>query len=642
MVGRIIDNYKVVEILGEGGMGIVYKAFDLKLERFVALKILSPQALTNPNFIARFKREAKNQAKLNHTNIVPVYGFTEDNRTFGIVMEYIEGETLEHLIRRKGHLELNETLSILKQILIGIGYAHSKGFVHRDIKPSNIIINNEGVVKIMDFGISKSVNDSKAITKTGVKIGTILYMSPEQIHAQEPTNQSDIYSVGICFYEMLIGKSPFDYESEYQIMEAHLKKNPMKLSSQFVDIPPEVDVIIGKALHKSLDRRYKSCELFLTDIEHLLHNITLSPSQKKVKKKEKFEQVSPVLKSEIQGNKNSLKTKIRFYVISFFSVCLFCLLSYFIYSTLSQFWKSAEIEKGFSSDQNTGAAAGYHWKTIASPTINSLNSIFFLDDSVGFSCGNQGTIVKTTDGGNSWITSLDSSGIDLNNIIFISSEKGFIVGEKGLILTTNDVGKTWQKINSDTANSLFKIVFLENNYTGFIVGAHGTILKTNDGGTNWLPVASPTGELLYSISFININNGVIVGWNGTIINTSDRGKTWVEEKKISDSYFRDVYFEDNAVGIIVGGAGEILRTDDGGNGWHKINSNSFSGFHTVYFSHNHTGFILGSKGEILISNNSGKSWDGGNLGNFSSLNSITETPSKKIFISANNGSIMSN
>ena len=117
MVGNIIDNYRVVAILGEGGMGIVYKAFDLKLERFVALKILSPQALTNPNFIARFKREAKNQAKLTHPNIIPVYGFTEDNNTFGIVMEYVEGETLEHLIKRKGHLDLIEALSILKQIL---------------------------------------------------------------------------------------------------------------------------------------------------------------------------------------------------------------------------------------------------------------------------------------------------------------------------------------------------------------------------------------------------------------------------------------------------------------------------------------------------------------------------------------------
>jgi serine/threonine-protein kinase len=146
MVGKTIDNYKVVAILGEGGMGIVYKAFDLKLERFVALKILSPQAFTNPNFIARFKREAKNQAKLTHPNIVPVYGFTEENNTLGIVMEYVEGETLEHLIRRKGHLDLIEALTILEQVLTGIGYAHSKGFVHRDIKPSNIIINNEGIL----------------------------------------------------------------------------------------------------------------------------------------------------------------------------------------------------------------------------------------------------------------------------------------------------------------------------------------------------------------------------------------------------------------------------------------------------------------------------------------------------------------
>jgi eukaryotic-like serine/threonine-protein kinase len=644
MVGKTIDNYEVVAILGEGGMGIVYKAFDLKLERYVALKILSPQSLTNPNFIARFKREAKNQAKLTHPNIVPVYGFTEDGQIFGIVMEYVEGETLEHLIRRNGHLELTQALSIMKQILTGIGYAHSKGYVHRDIKPSNIIINTEGIVKIMDFGISKSVNESKVITRTGVKIGTILYMSPEQIRAQDPTNQSDIYSIGITFYEMLVGKTPFDFDSDYHIMEAHLKRNPVKLSSQFIDIPPETDNIIGKALHKSLDKRYKTCELFLDDIENLFNTLTNVTTQKKPKQKEKPKpkEKTVVITNEIAPVKKTLKSRIRFYSFTFLFICVFCLLFYYVYTTISQFWKSSDLAQGFSSEVNSGAAAGYHWRTIATPVPNCLNSICFVNDLTGYSCGNQGIIIKTTDGGYSWSTIGDSSGNEYYDVKFISPEKGFIVGEKGLIITTNDGGNTWQKISSDTVNSLFKIFFRKNNYSGFIVGAHGTILKTNDGGINWLPVNSPSGELLYSISFADNNNGVIVGWNGTILKTSDQGRTWIEEKKITDTYLRDVSFDDNNVGIAVGGSGEILRTDDGGNTWSKINSNSFSGFHNVYFSRYNTGFILGNKGEIFISKNSGKNWDGGNSGSFSSLTSITETQSKKIIISTNNGSIITN
>ena len=494
----------------------------------------------------------------------------------------------------------------------------------------------------MDFGISKSINDTKAITKTGVKIGTILYMSPEQIRAQEPTNQSDIYSLGISFYEMLIGNTPFDHDSEYQIMEGHLKRNPYKLSSQFTDIPPKVDNIIGKALHKSLNSRYKSCEAFLSDVELLLDSLTSLPPEKKARKKDKTKEKTAEVIKKIPGNKRTIKSRIRFYAVTFFTICLFGFLFYFVYTTISQFWKNAELARGFGSGLNAGAAANYHWKVIAAPSQYSLNSICFVDDSTGFSCGAGGVIIKTTDGGNSWQSIGDSSGTDFYNVNFITKERGFIVGEKGVILSTIDGGKTFRKIDADTANTLFKITFLKNGYKGFIVGAHGTILKTDDGGITWLPVSSPSDELLYSIYFTDDNNGVIAGWNGTILKTSNQGKTWIEEKKISDTYLRDVCFDNENVGIIAGGSGEILRTDDGGNAWSKINSNSFSGFHSVFFSHDHTGFILGSKGEIFISKNLGKSWDGGNSGIFSSLTSITETPSGKIYISANNGSIISN
>ncbi len=631
MVGNYIENYKIVAILGEGGMGIVYKALDLKLERYVALKILSPQATANPQFVARFKREAKNQAKLTHPNIVPVYGFTEDRNTLGIAMEFVDGETLEHLIQRKGKLDLIEALDILKQILSGADYAHSKGFVHRDLKPSNIIIGSDGTAKIMDFGISKSIYDSKGITKTGTKLGTILYMSPEQIKAMEPTGQSDIYSIGITFYEMLSGKTPFDVGTEFQIMEAHLKKNPPKLSAKALGLPAEVDRIISKALNKSTSKRYLTGADFLADVNKLYDEITSPAVQKRITKQQKVQ------------NKQPLKDRIRFYAMALLFLCLFAGLFYFVYTTIAQFWKNPSYNSSLTFNQtNSKAFAFYKWKNLHSPTTNSLNSICFINDSLGFACGNQGTVIKTTNGGTTWGILSDSSLINLYDINFISAARGFIVGEKGNILSTSDEGRTWKKLNADTSATLFKIYFLKNKSTGFIIGALGTILKTDDAGNTWMPVTSPTGEFLYSISFADDNNGFIVGWNGTILKTTDGGNTWAKEKSLNDRYIRDITFLNDKIGILVGGGGEIARTDDGGNSWKIIPSNVISGLYRVFFPDYKRGIIISSKGEVLVSTDEGKSWLLNKSNSFSSLMGITETPSKKIFIVTNSGAILTN
>ena len=154
LIGKMIENYRIVSVLGKGGMGIVYKAFDTKLDRYVAIKMLNSQVVDKERFIERFKREAKNHAKLSHPNIVTVHGFIEYSNLLGIVMEYVEGESLEKVIERQGRFNLYDVIYIIKQLLLGIGYAHSKGFVHRDIKPSNIILNKEGITKIMDFEIT--------------------------------------------------------------------------------------------------------------------------------------------------------------------------------------------------------------------------------------------------------------------------------------------------------------------------------------------------------------------------------------------------------------------------------------------------------------------------------------------------------
>ncbi|HEX7358802.1 MAG TPA: protein kinase, partial [Ignavibacteriaceae bacterium] len=165
MIGRRIQNYKVISLIGSGGMGEVYKAFDVKLERYAALKILRLTATHNATFIERFKREARNQAKLMHPNIVSVYGFVEEKDVLGIAMEYIEGDTIESIIHDRGRIEFGYALELIEQILKGIDFAHQHGFIHRDLKPSNIILDLNGNPKIMDFGISKSIDELKSITQ---------------------------------------------------------------------------------------------------------------------------------------------------------------------------------------------------------------------------------------------------------------------------------------------------------------------------------------------------------------------------------------------------------------------------------------------------------------------------------------------
>jgi len=633
MVGGIIENYKMISVLGEGGMGIVYKAFYLKLERYVAIKILNSQALLNPQFVARFKREAKNQAKLNHPNIVPVYGFAEANRTLGIVMEYVEGETLENIIERNGKLPLLDALNILKQILTGADYAHSKGFVHRDLKPSNIIISNEGVAKIMDFGISKSMFESQGITKTGTKIGTILYMSPEQIKAMEPTAQSDIYSIGISFFEMLKGKTPFDVGNEFQIMEAHLKKNPTKLSSMSEEIPNEVDRIIAKALNKSTAKRYQTCGEFLIEVDNLIEQLTSSQTKKKTRTK---------TKAKIQNNKK-FKLKVRFFIFAFFITVLITSLFYFMYHDILHLWSRVNNEKVITKPvSNSFNLVSTKWKSVNSPTLKGLNSISFVSDSTGYACGEEGTVIKTVNGGKSWIFLSDSSSINFYDIKFISPQKGFIVGSNGTILSTTDEGNNWHKVNYKSPASLFKICFLKNTTVGFIVGANGTILKTYDNGVHWLQIPAPSKEVFYSISFADANNGYVVGKNGIILKSPDQGNTWIEDNKLNNQYIKDIYFINNKIGILAGGNGEIARTSDGGKDWEIIPTKIASGLYSVNFLNQDTGIILGGNGEILISKDSGKTWDISQSGVYASLNGSSETPSNKIYIVTNIGKILSN
>ena len=215
-----IREYKIINKIGEGGMGEVYLAEDENLGRQVAIKMLAPELMRNAELVERFKQEARLQASLIHPNIVALYTFFTHENMLYMVMEYAQGITLKDLIKQKGKLDENTAKHIILQILEGVGFAHQKGIVHRDLKPSNIMIDNNLDIKIMDFGIAKVLGD-RGMTKTGTKMGTLYYMSPEQVKAEKDIDQrTDIYSLGIIFYEMLTGKVPFntDTESDFEVM----------------------------------------------------------------------------------------------------------------------------------------------------------------------------------------------------------------------------------------------------------------------------------------------------------------------------------------------------------------------------------------------------------------------------------------
>ena len=388
LIGINIENYKIVSLLGKGGMGIVYKAYDTKLDRYVAIKMLNPQNNDNERFTERFKREAKNQAKLMHPNIATVYGFIEYENLLGIVMEYIEGDSLEKIIYKRKRISLIDSVYIIQQVLKGLGFAHSKGFVHRDIKPSNIIFNKDGVVKIMDFGISKSLRD-KGMTKTGAKVGTLYYMSPEQVRGGDLTIQSDIYSVGCTFYEMLVGEPPYYNSTDFEVMEGHLKKEQSKISKLIIGMPEDVDKIISLAMKKIPEERYSSCDEFfvaLSALDKIIQSIqSKTPS---------FE------------NYNKNKTKIKVYSIAGFTgfVLLIIGLSYFIYSQVHELLASKKLDelKKYSIQSLFTDNKNFDFSKIQklnSNTNKSLNSVFFVDEAKGFAIGDSGSFLVTNDEG---------------------------------------------------------------------------------------------------------------------------------------------------------------------------------------------------------------------------------------------------
>src|SRR6266576_828096 len=260
LVGQVFsDRYRIEREIARGGMAEVYLARDESLNRQVALKALFPEFAREPSFVERFRREAQAAANLNHPNIVGIYDWGQEDGTYFIVMEYVEGRALRDLIRSEAPLDPNQAAEITAEIASALAFAHRNGVVHRDVKPGNVLLTRSGNVKVTDFGIARA-GASDGLTQTGSVMGTATYFSPEQAQGLAVDGRSDVYSLGVVLYEMVTGLAPFTGDSPVAVAYKHVQEEPVPPSARNPAIPIAFEQIVLGALAKDPTHRYQSAD----------------------------------------------------------------------------------------------------------------------------------------------------------------------------------------------------------------------------------------------------------------------------------------------------------------------------------------------------------------------------------------------
>ena len=306
MIGQTISHYRITEKLGEGGMGVVYKAQDTSLDRPVALKFLAAHLVEDQEGRERFIHEAKAAAALDHPNICTVYEVNQEAEQTFIAMAYVEGQSVKQKIEQRP-LKLDEALDIALQTALGLKAAHQKGIVHRDIKPANLMLTEENQVKIMDFGLAHVAAQTK-LTKTGATLGTVAYMSPEQSLGEEADRRTDVWSLGVVLYEMVTGQLPFKGDYEQVVAYNILNEDPEPVTALRASLPMELEFIVGKALAKDREERYQHVEDMIVDLRGLSKKLATGKSTIRVQPGVASQQTAaPVVTSEVVLSKGKLR-----------------------------------------------------------------------------------------------------------------------------------------------------------------------------------------------------------------------------------------------------------------------------------------------------------------------------------------------
>ena len=318
---KINDRYEIIKSIGEGGMANVYLGHDTILDRHVAIKVLRGDLANDEKFVRRFQREALSASSLAHPNIVEMYDVGEDDGTYYIVMEYVDGKTLKQLLKKRGTLTLSEAIDIMSQLTDGMAHAHDSYIIHRDLKPQNIMIKDDGQIKITDFGIAMALNSTQ-LTQTNSVMGSVHYLPPEQASGKGSTIKSDIYSMGIIFYELLTGSLPFRGDNAVEIALKHMREPLPSVREDNPSIPQSIENIIKKATAKNPKNRYDSARSMHEDLLTALNDERMDEkpyeykypenedSKKSTKKTEKEKEAEEDLKLENIGEDTTASTTV--------------------------------------------------------------------------------------------------------------------------------------------------------------------------------------------------------------------------------------------------------------------------------------------------------------------------------------------